>query len=111
MVARAHGNHAALALGVSQLRQLVAGAALLERRGVLQIFKLQVNLRPGELRERFRFNARRVQQMAVQALGGLFDIGQAEHGFPLAANVGRQARHFLRLCLLCGCSMLQSRLG
>ena len=80
MVARAHRHHALRALGLAQLGQFVARAALLERGGELQVFKLQKNLGPNHLRERLRGYTGSLQHLALQAFGGGFDGGKAEHG-------------------------------
>ena len=82
VVARTHGDHPPLPLHLRQLRQLVTCATLFKRRGVLQVFELQVKLCSGELRQRARFHAGRVQQVALQALGGLFNVVQTEHLIP-----------------------------
>jgi len=80
VVARAHGNDAAGALIKVELRQLVAGAALFERRGELQVFELQEHLRASDIRERARGHAGRSQQVALQALGGGLNVGEFNHG-------------------------------
>jgi hypothetical protein len=79
MVARAHGDDAATLFLVAQLCQLVAGAAFLERGGELQVLELQKHLRTGDLRNRARFHARRVEEVPLQALRGLADVGQVDH--------------------------------
>ena len=80
VVARAHGNHAPGALLGVELRQLVAGAALLERGRELQVLEFQKHLRTGDVREGFRGHAGRAQQMALQALGGGLNVGEFNHG-------------------------------
>jgi hypothetical protein len=54
-------------LGWRQQRELVAGPALLERSGELQVFELEEHLSAHDLRERFGFHARSVQHLALQA--------------------------------------------
>ena len=50
VVAGTHGNHAALALLGRELRQLVAGAPLLEGGCELQVLELEKHLRAGDVR-------------------------------------------------------------
>ena len=65
MVARAHGNHAALTLLGVKLRQFVAGPPLLERGGELQVLELEKHLRAGDLGERFGGHQGGAQQVAL----------------------------------------------
>ena len=51
VVACAHGDHAARTLFVGQLHQLVAGTALLEGRGELQVLELEVHLGTDDVRQ------------------------------------------------------------
>ena len=83
MVSRAHGHHASLLFTSRKLNQFVTSTTLFKGGGVLQIFKFQVNLCPGQLRQHARLHAGRVQQMAMQTPGSLFDVGQAEQVIPL----------------------------
>jgi len=85
MVAGAHGNHTARPLFLRQQRELVAGAALLERSGELQVFKLQKNLCADDVRQRAGFDAGRVQHLALQAHGGVADVLKGKHGLHCAA--------------------------
>ena len=80
MVARAHGDHAARLFFGGQQLQAVAGTALLERGGELQVLKLQKHLCPHDVRQGLGLHAGRAQHMVTQALGGGLDIGIAQHG-------------------------------
>ncbi len=70
------GNHPALALGFAQREQLVQRAALLERAGSLQVFKLQVQRQSGQLREMMRKLARRDVNGFADAGAGRLDAGE-----------------------------------
>jgi hypothetical protein len=74
MVASAHGNHTPLALLRSQLGQLVAGAAFLERGGKLQVFEFEKDLGTDDVGQGPRCHERGQQQVALQALGCMLDI-------------------------------------
>ena len=65
VVARTHGNHAALALLGRELGQLVARAPLLEGGCELQILELEKHLRTGDLGERSGGHKRGAQQVAL----------------------------------------------
>ena len=65
MVARAHGHHAVRALFGREQRELVAGPALLERGGELQVFEFEEHLRAHDLRERAGLDAGGVQHLAL----------------------------------------------
>ena len=86
VVARAHGDHAARALGRRQLHQLVAGAALLEAGGELQVLELEEHLRARQLGQRARFHARGFQHLPAHPRGGLLNVGQAQHGAIVRAS-------------------------
>jgi hypothetical protein len=80
VVSRAHRDHAAAALGLRQGQQLVERAALLERRGELQVLQLEENLRPGEPRQRAAVDARRALDRAGDALRGGANVGDGDRG-------------------------------
>ena len=80
MVAGRHREHAARALLVAQLGNLVERAALLERRGELQVLELEKHLAAGNRRQGARWHARRIEHMAAQALGSSVDVfGSQRH--------------------------------
>ena len=64
VVAGRHREHAVRTLVGGQLRHLVERAALLERRGELQVLELQEDLAAGELRQRARRQAWRARDFA-----------------------------------------------
>jgi hypothetical protein len=70
VVARRDGEHATGALGRRQLRHLVERAALLERCRELQVLELEKDLATADLRQRSRREARRLDDLAAQPLGG-----------------------------------------
>jgi threonine dehydratase len=67
VVARRHGDDAALTLRGRQRRQLVERPALLERRRELQILELQVHVGARDLGQRAGVQARRVLHVSRQA--------------------------------------------
>ncbi|MCY1555067.1 hypothetical protein D9M68_916970 [compost metagenome] len=79
VVARAHGDHAARPFVGAQLRELVAGTALLERGGVLQVLEFQEHLAAGELRDGARFDEGGVQHLPGQAGGGGLNVFEFQH--------------------------------
>ena len=79
MVAGAHGDDAALAFFRAELRQFVAGAALLEGGGELQVLEFQEYLGPGDVRQGARGHAGRAQQLALQAGGGGLNVVEFNH--------------------------------
>ena len=80
MVARAHGNHALGRLLRLELGEPVAGPALLERRGELQVFKLQKNLCASDVGQCFRSHARGLQDVPLKALRSGKNVGKLNHG-------------------------------
>jgi hypothetical protein len=68
MVARRDREHTRGAFARIELRELVECAALLERRGELQVLELQEHLAADQRRQRARRQARRVDHLAAQAL-------------------------------------------
>ncbi len=80
VVARAHGNHAALPFLGRQLRQLVAGAAFLEGGGELQVLEFEENLRAGDVGQGAGRHERRAQQLALQTRGSGLDVVELNHG-------------------------------
>jgi hypothetical protein len=67
-------------------RSLVAGAALLEGGGELQVLELQEHLGAGDPGQGARLDAGRLQHLAQQSLPGLADVGDLDH----AGIVGRK---------------------
>ncbi|MCY1365980.1 hypothetical protein D9M69_528560 [compost metagenome] len=86
MVAGAHGHHPTGPFVGAELRELVAGTALLERGGVLQVLELQEHLAAGELRKGAGFDAGRVQHLPGQPLRGGFNIVSFQHGAIVACR-------------------------
>ena len=90
VVAGTHGNDAARTLLQAELRQLVAGTALLERRGELQVFELQEHLRAGDVGKRPGSHTRGAQQVVLQAPGGALYVSEFKHGrSPVRCNIPR----------------------
>jgi hypothetical protein len=79
VIAGGRGDHAASSLLRRQLQQGVARAALLEAAGALQVIELAVDMRAGELRQRNRFDARRVIDATGDAVAGSLDVGERHH--------------------------------
>ncbi len=80
MVARAHRDDAPCTLLGVQLHQLVAGTALLERRRELQVLELEIDLGAHDLGQRVGVEAGRALDLALDALRGIADVLDAEHG-------------------------------
>ena len=80
MVARREGDDAAAALLIAERRQLVVGAAELERAGTLQRLRLEQDAAAETLVELWRFDQRRFDDQAGQARCGAVDIGDAGKG-------------------------------
>ena len=80
VIAGAHGDHAMSALVRGELRQLVAGAALFEGGGELQVLEFEEHLRPGDVGQGAGRHARRSQQVALQACGRSLDVVELNHG-------------------------------
>ena len=70
-----------------QRRQLVQRTTLLEGRGELQVLELQEDLRASDLRQRARFDAGRDQHLPPDAVSGLPDVVDADHGAPLWTRI------------------------
>jgi hypothetical protein len=87
VVAGAHGDDAAPALGLGQREQLVERAALLERGGELQVLELEPQLAAGERRQGAAAQARRALHRAGDARGGCPDI--AQRNFAHAASLAQ----------------------
>ena len=83
VVAGRHGDHAARAAPRDEVDQLVAGAALLERGGELQVLELEEDLRADDLGQRARFHAGRVEHLPLQATRGAFDVFDSNHAAEL----------------------------
>jgi len=79
MIAGAHGNHTAPALGVGQGRELVERAALLERSGELQVLELEVELAAGDARQRLARQERGALNRAFDARRRGADGLQRDH--------------------------------
>ena len=90
MVAGGRRDHAALALFGRELQERVARAALLEAAGALQVVELAVDMRAGEPRQRYRFNARREVDAARDAFTRSFDVGESDHRGVLAGQRPRR---------------------
>ena len=78
VVAGAGGDDAALALGFAQGEQLVERAALLERAGALQVFKLQVQGQAGQFREVMRKLAGRNMNGVADARARRLNAGKSD---------------------------------
>ena len=78
MVAGRHRDHA-LGAAAGDVHQLVAGPALLERGGELQVLELQEHLCADDFRQRARFHARRFQHLSLEPLGGANDVFDLDH--------------------------------
>ena len=63
-----------------ELRHLVERAAFLERGGELQVLDLEIDLAAADRRERARVKARRVGDLAANALLGGADVGDRHRG-------------------------------
>ena len=74
MVARRGGNDAGLARGIVKRGEFHIGAAVLERRRVLQVLEFQPDPAPGNLRQGARVQRRRAYDLAVQEPGCLADV-------------------------------------
>jgi hypothetical protein len=79
VVARAHGDDAALSFRVGQPQQLVQRAALLEGRRELQVLELEVELAAGQAREGAGAQERRPLDGALDARGGGADGVERDH--------------------------------
>ena len=76
---------------LGQQREPVAGAALLEGRGELQVLELEEHLRTHDLRERLGFDTGGVQHLATQPFGRGLDVDQRDrHGH--ATGCGRHVQ-------------------
>ena len=73
VVAGRHRDHAATALFRCQIQQAIQRAAFFERRRELMIFELQINLRAGQRRQRFRMFERRQDDLGRDPLLRLRD--------------------------------------
>ncbi len=76
MVAGAGGDDSALALDFIEREQLVERAALFEGAGTLQVFQLEVNGQPGQLREMMREMAGRDVDRFADAGAGRLNAGE-----------------------------------
>ena len=79
VVAGTHRDDAARALFRRQLRELVARAPLLERGGELQVLELEEDLRAGDLGKSPGFDARRIEDLALQQGCRGLDVGERDH--------------------------------
>ena len=81
VVAGGHRDHAARALLFRQARELDVGAAVLERRAVLEGLELERDVAPQQLREPLRAQARRTDDLARERLRRGFDVCEPDrHG-------------------------------
>ena len=81
MVAGRHGDDAALPRFIGQRLHRDKGAAGLEGRGVLQVFKLQLDLAAERCREHRRVDKRCCHDMAFKPLRSIADIVRGDgHG-------------------------------
>ena len=78
VVAGGERDHAAAALVLRDRRELIEGAAELERAGPLQHFRLQKDLGAGALIEHGKRQQRRPHRKGRDHLGGRLDIGGAD---------------------------------
>ena len=90
------------ALGGGQLRHLVERAALLERRGELQVLELEEHLATADRRQRARRQARRLADLAAQPRGGGADVVDRGRG-------GRDVHHAIVSRRLARIRMLRPR--
>ncbi len=72
-----------------EVDQLVARAALLERGGELQVLELQEDLGADDFRQGARFDAGRVEHLALQARRGALDVLDSDHG----VHCGLESQH------------------
>ena len=90
MVAGRGGDNAGLARGIVERREFHIGAAVLERRRVLQVLEFQPDPAPGNLRQGARVQRRRAYDLAVQEPGCLADVvrGNGHCLFSVASGRG-----------------------
>ena len=91
VIAGGEGDDAARALLGRDRRELVVGAAELERTGALQCLGLEKHARAGRGIEHRRGNERRAQRDAGEAAGRLIDVGggRRRHGVGIVFDMAR----------------------
>src|SRR5438093_917820 len=76
VIARGRGDHAIRAAARIHVHERVERTADLERAGLLKVFELEIDLAPGETRERVRLLGGRAADVRADGLGRCRDRGR-----------------------------------
>ena len=76
MIAGRRGDYTGFTLAIAQCEQSRQRSAFLECRGELQVLELEVDLRTGELRQRSRVQARRIDDGALESGRRVTNVGE-----------------------------------